>query len=64
MAAAPQSPRGDVSLMDPRAGDLLLTYDGPYDEPFLGLLAQALRAVGRSHVSVNPQCVADTFERL
>jgi len=64
MAAAPQSPRGDVSVMDPRAVDLLLTYDWPYDEPFLGLLAQALRAVGRSHVTVNPQSVADTFERL
>jgi len=25
--------------MDPRAVDLLLTYDWPYDEPFLGLLA-------------------------
>ena len=50
--------------MDPRAVDLLLTYDWPYDEPFLGLLAQALRAVGRSLVSVNPQSVAGTFERL
>jgi len=50
--------------MDPRAADMPLTYDWPYDKPFLGLLAQALRAVGRSHVTVNPQSVADTFERL
>jgi len=50
--------------MDPRAADLLLTYDWPYDEPFLGLWAQALPTAGRSLFTVNPQSLADTFERL
>jgi len=50
--------------MDRRAADLLLAYDWPHDEPFLGLLAQALRAAGQSLVTVNPQSLADTFERL
>jgi hypothetical protein len=51
-------------MMDRRAADLLLAYDWPYDEPFLGRLDQTLRACGRSLVSVDPQSLGDAFERL
>jgi len=50
--------------MDRRAADLLVSYDWPYDEPFLDRLDQALRAAGRSLVTVSPRSLADTFERL
>ncbi len=34
--------------------DLLLTYDWPYDEPFVGLLDDTLRAAGRQLLAVSP----------
>jgi hypothetical protein len=53
MVAAPPSPGQDVTVMDCRAADLLVACDWPYDEPFLDRLEQALRAAGRSLVTVN-----------
>jgi hypothetical protein len=50
--------------MEPETADLLLAYDWPYDEPFLGLLKQQMGAVGRSLVRVSPQRLADEFSRL
>jgi hypothetical protein len=51
-------------VVEPETADLLLAYDWPYDEPFLGLLKQRMGAVGRSLVSVNPKRLADEFSRL
>jgi hypothetical protein len=41
--------------------DLLLTYDWPYDEPFVGLLSQTFNRAGRSLVAVSPPRLSATL---
>lgn len=44
--------------------DLLLTYDWPYDEPFLALLSESLREAGSSVMLVSPRQRTEAWERM
>ena len=46
------------------AVDLLLTYDWPYDEPFLGLLTETARREGRSVMVVGPESLPAALQAM
>ncbi len=54
----PTVPGVDVAV------DLLLTYDWPYDEPFVGLLIETARRAGRSVMVVGPESLPAALQAL
>ncbi len=54
----PATPGGDGAV------DLLVTYDWPYDEPFVGLLVETARRAGRSVMVVGPESLPAALEAL
>ncbi len=46
------------------AVDLLLTYDWPYDEPFVGLLTETARRANKSVMVVGPESLPAALRAL